>query len=195
MPAGLAAFPLRVSRTEDNKVTVTADSGRTVYRHAVTKGTTDTLNKWTWDEMSILLAPGHYQVHFAGKEGRLGLFWFQTWKGVPLILRTFQTQKFGPSPRLYFYVPPGLRRIAIYFPDGDHAGGFETPVYLPSGERAKVEDRDDGKLMVVSVPPGLDGKVWSLDRLVQYYFNFETLTVPQAFSLSPEVLMVPSDAL
>ena len=195
MPAGLAAFPLRVSRIEDNKVTVTDDSGRTVYRHAVTKGPADTLNHWTWDEMSIPVGPGRYQLHFAGKEGRLGLFRFQTWKGVPLILRTFQTQKFGPSPRLYFYVPHGARKIAIYFPDGDRAGGFETPVYLPNGGRAKTEDRDGGKLMVVSVPAGLDGKAWSLDRLVQPYFNFETLTVPQAFSLSPEVLTVPSDAL
>ena len=105
MPAGLAAFPFRVSRLEDNKVTVTDDAGRAVFAHTVAKAATDNPNKWTWDEMSIPLAPGHYQVHFAGKDGRLGFFVFQTWKGVPLILRTFQTQKFGPSPRLYFYVP------------------------------------------------------------------------------------------
>jgi hypothetical protein len=66
---------------------------------------------------------------------------------------------------------------------------------LPNGGRASVEDRDSGKLMVVPVPPGMDGKAWSLDRLVQPYENFETLTVRQAFSLSPEVFMVPSDAL
>ena len=59
----------------------------------------------------------------------------------------------------------------------------------------KVEERDGGKLLVAAVPPGIDGTVWSLDRLVQPYENFETLTVPQAFSLSPEVLLVPSDAL
>ena len=143
--------------------------------------------------MSIPLAPGHYQVVVDG--GKLGNFTFQTWKGVPLTLRTFQTQKMGPSPRLYFYVPKGLGKIAIFFPNGDRAGGFETPFFLPTGERAKIEERDGGKLVVIPVPAGMDGKVWSLERLVQPYFNFETLNIPQCFSLSPEVLMVPADAV
>ena len=195
MPAGLAALPLRVSRLEDNKVVVTDDAGRTVYTHTVTKAAGDNPNHWTWDELRIPLPPGHYQLHFAGKEGRLGLFLFQTWKGVPLVLRTFQTQKYAPSPRLYLYVPRGVRKIAMYFPYTDQCGGFETPVYLPSGQRAAVEHRDGGKLTIVLVPPDQDGKAWSLDRLVQPYENFETLTVPQAFSLSPETLLVPGDAL
>ena len=195
MPEGLAAFPLRISRLQDNKLTVTDDAGRTIYRHTVTKAAGNNPNKWTWDEMRVPLAPGHYQLHFAGKEGRLGLFLFQTWKGVPLVLRTFQTQKFAPSPQLFFYVPRGVRKIAMYFPYTDQCGGFETPVYLPSGQRAAVEHRDGGKLMIVSVPPDQDGKAWWLERLVQPYENFETLTVPQAFSLSPETLLVPGDAL
>jgi hypothetical protein len=49
--------------------------------------------------------------------------------------------------------------------------------------------------MIVPVPADQDSKAWSLDRLVQPYENFETLTVPQAFSLSPETLLVPGDAL
>jgi hypothetical protein len=195
VPAGLAALPLRVSRLEDNKVAVADDAGRTVYTHTVTKAAGDNPNKWTWDEMRIPLPPGHYQLRFSWKEGRLGLFLFQTWKGVSLVLRTFQTQKFAPSPRLYFYVPRGVRKIAMYFPYTDQCGGFETPLYLPGGQRAAVEHRDGGKLMIVPVPPDQDGKAWSLDRLVQPYENFETLTVPQAFSLSPETLLVPGDAL
>ena len=187
MPEELAAFPLRVSKTEDSKVTVSDDSGRTVYTHDVAKGAAG------WDELSIPLAAGHYQVSIGGNKN--GMLTFQTWKGMPLVLRTFQTQKQCPSPRLYFYVPRGLQKIVIYFPDSFFAGAFETPVFLPNGERATVESRDGGKLMVITVPAEMDGKVWSLDRLVQYIQNFETLTIPQAFSLSPEVLMVPSDAL
>ena len=193
MPEGLAAFPLRVSRTEDSKVTVSDDSGRMVFTREVTKSATDNMNKYTWDEMSIPLAAGHYQVSIVGS--KKGVSMFQTWKGVPLVLWTFNIQKQTPSPRLYFYVPRGLPKIAIYFPNSFFACAFETPVYLPNGERAKVESRDGGKLMVIKVPTGMDGKVWSLDRLVQFYQNFETLTIPQAFSLSPETLMVPRDAL
>ncbi|HRV03968.1 MAG TPA: DUF4838 domain-containing protein [Candidatus Ratteibacteria bacterium] len=194
IPEGLAVFPLRVSRSEDNKITVTDNAGRTIYIHNVTKSDAkDVMNDW--DEMNIPLAPGHYHLNFAGKSGRLGLFKFQTWKDIPLIVRIFQNQKWSPSPRLYFYVPSGLHKIAIYFPGSYRAGGFEIPIYLPNGERAKVEERDNGKLVVVPVPEGTDGKVWSLEKLIQPYFNFEMLNVPQAFSLSPSVLMVPEDAL
>lgn len=194
VPEGLAAVPLRVSRTEDNKVTVLDDAGRTVFEHAITKAPADNMSKYTWDEMSIPLAPGHYRVAFAPKESKLGLFLFQTWKGVPLVLRTFQIQKPIPSPRLYFYVPKGIPKVAIFFPATCRAAAFETPVYLPTGARAKVEERDGGKLMVIPVPAGMDGQVWSLDRLVQYYENFETLTIPQVFAFSPEALLIPEDA-
>ena len=190
--AGLAAFPLRVSRTEGHKVSVTDDAGRTVYSHTVTSG-----GQGEWDEMSIPLAPGHYEVRLSAKGGRVGLLDFQTWKGVPLILRTFQNQKQAPSPKLYFYVPKGLNKVAFYFPYTNRAGGFPTPFYYPNGKpaTASVEERDGGKLAVLPVPAGMDGKIWSFERFIQPYENFEPLTVPQAFSLSPEVLMVPSDAL
>ena len=195
MPAGLDKFPLRVSHTEDNTVTVTDDAGHVAFTHDVSKNAADTLKNLSWDEMNIPLAPGHYQVHFDGKERRLGQFHFQTWKGVPLILRTFQILKGSPSPRLYFYVPHGLRNIAIYFPYTNQAGGFTTLFYDPNGKQVNVDERDGGKLVVAQVPQGMDGKVWSMDKLVQPYANFEMQNVPQAFSLSPEVMMVPSDAL
>jgi hypothetical protein len=189
MPEGLAAFPLRVSRTEDSKVTVSDDSGRTVYTHEVTKAATDNINKYTWDEMSIPLAAGHYQVSIVGS--KIGISTFQTWKGVPLVLRTFNIQKQTPSPRLYFYVPRGLPKIAIYFPNTFYRGALE----MPNGQPAKIDSRDGGKLVVITVPAGMDGKVWFLDGLTQHYGSIETLTIPQAFSLDPDVLMVPSDAL
>ena len=124
----------------------------------------------------------------------LGNFTFQTWKQVPLNLRTFQTQKSGPSPRLYFYVPTGLGKVAFFFPYGVRAGGKELPFYLPDGQRAQIEERDAGKLVVIPIPAGMDGKVWSFERLAQPYKDFQTLTVPQVFALSPDVLSVPDDA-
>ena len=197
VPAGLAAFPLRVSRAVDNTVAISDASGHNVYKHIVTTATTGTAEQKydTWDELSIPLAPGHYTVHFNPKGGRAsGHFRFQTWKGVPLTLRKFLVPKGTGSPKLYFYVPRGLQRIVIYFPLTSHAGGFETAVYAPDGTRATVENRDNGKLLVVPVPRGQDDQVWWLDRVVQPDEPFETVTVPQAFSLSPEGLMVPSDA-
>ncbi len=195
MPKGLAAFPLRVSRIQDNKVSIQDDAGRTVFSRAVTKADGDTIIKWTWDEMSVPCAPGRYRLRFEGKEGRAGTFLFQTWKDIPMVLQTFQTQKPFPSPRLYFYVPRGVPKVAMYFPYSFRAGAFETPMYGPDGNRVKVDERDGGKLVVAAVPAGMDGQVWSMERLVQPNEDFQTLTVPQAFSLEPQALMVPEDAL
>jgi len=197
MLPGLANFPLRVSRMVDNKVTIANATGQTVYQHVTTAATgTAEEKQQAWDELSIPLAPGHYTVHFSPIGGRAsGYFTFQTWRGVPLILRKYISPKGAGSPKLYFYVPRGVRNIAFYFPLTDHAGGFETPVYLPDGTRATVDNRDNGKVMVVPVPAGQDGKVWWLDRFIQPDELMETLNIPQAFSLEPRVLMVPGDAL
>ena len=195
LPNGLSAFPLRVSRNHATKVTVTDDAGHALFAHLVEaagKDVRDTKGV-PWDEMNIPLSPGHYQVVIDG--GRLGNNVFQTWKGMSLTLRSFQILKESPSTQLYFYVPAGLKKIAIFFPQGVRAGGSEVPFFLPDGQRAKIDERDGGKLMVADVPTGMDGKVWSLQKLVQPYFPPETLNIPQCFSLSPEVLMVPSDAL
>ena len=78
-------------------------------------------------------------------------------------------------------------RIVLYLPISIHAGDFETPIYDPTGARAKVGQRDGGKLAWVAVPSGMDGKVWSLDRLVQVNGDFETLTILQVFALEPDV--------
>lgn len=194
MPIGLTAFPLRVTRLVDNKISITNAAGATVYTRNVTKVAADGLK--TWDEMSIPLAPGRYKVSFLATGGRAsGYFKFQTWKGVPIALTTFLVPKGTGAPKLYFYVPKGLQKAAIYFPLGYYAGGFETPVYKPDGTRARVEGRDNSKVMVIAIPTGQDGKVWWLDKFIQPNLPFRTLNIPQAFSIEPQVLMVPSDAL
>jgi hypothetical protein len=195
IPDGLSAFPLRVSRNHATRVTVTDDTGKTFFMHwvePVGKDTNDPKGA-PWDEMSIPLAPGHYQVVVDG--GKAANFTFQTWKGVPLTLRTVQIQKGNYSPRFYFFVPKGLGKVAIFFPYGVRAGGIEPPFCQPDGQLAKIEERSGGRLVVIPVPAGMDSKVWSLEHLVQPYQNFEALNFPQAFSLSPDVLLVPSDAI
>ena len=195
MPNGLAALPLRVSRNRATQVTVTDDAGITRFDHWVEAAGKESNNPKgaPWDEMSVPLPPGHYEVVVNG--GKLANFTFQTWKGVPLNMRTVQIQKGNPSSRLHFYVPKGLGKVAIFFPYGVRAGGIEPPFYQPDGQRVVIEERSGGRLVVFPVPTGMDGKVWSVERLIQPYLNFEALNVPQYFSFSPEVLMVPEDAL
>jgi hypothetical protein len=142
--------------------------------------------------MSIPLASGHYQVHFFAANGRLGQFRFATWSGVPLALRSFLLPKGYTNLRLYFYVPPGQAEIVVYLPE--RLGQF-LKVYDPQDHGEDTQLSEGNRIVTVAVPKGQDGKVWSIDGLMAPDFPIEMLTTPQAFSLRPEVLMVPSDAL
>ncbi len=194
MPHGLANFPLRVSTFVSNAVSITDRTGKVVFSHQVqggTGGSAKTLLN-TWDEMSVPLASGHYQVHFFAANGRLGQFRFSTWSGVPLTLRSFLLPKGYTKLRLYFYVPPGQAEIVVYLPE--RLGQF-LKVYDPQDRGEDTQLSEGNRIVTVAVPKGQDGKVWSIDGLMAPDFPMEMLTTPQAFSLTPEVLMVPSDAL
>lgn len=194
VPTGLDKFPLRVTRLVDNEISIFDTGGRDVFRARIGKTSANGLS--TWDELIVPLAAGRYRVHFHPAGGRAGgYFRFQTWKGVPVILRSFLSPKNGSSPRLYFYVPHGLEKIAMFYPYGDYNGVFGFQVLDPKGNLAAMEFRDNRRVIEVAVPTGEDGKIWSLNRSVSPDLPFRMLNVPQTFSLSPEALMVPSDAL
>ena len=194
MPSGLNALPLRVTRLVDNELTVFDGKGDTVFAQRVETGDASSFS--SWEEITIPLAPGHYSIHFHPTGGRAsGYFNFQTWKGVPLILHSFLSPKGGESPQLYFYVPRGLKKIAMFYPYGDYNGVFHFQVLNPDGVAASIDFQDNRRTMVVDVPAGQDDRIWSLNHSVSPDFPHQMLNLPQAFSLSPEVLMVPSDAL
>jgi len=194
MPHGSANFPLRVSTLVSNSVSITDRVGNVVFSHQVqvgTGGSPETLLH-TWDEMSIPLASGHYQVHFFAANGRSGQFRFATWQGIPLTLRSFLLPKGYTNLRLYFYVQPGQAEIVVYLPG--LLGQF-LRVYDPQGHGEGTQLSEGNRIVTVAVPKGQDGKVWSMNGLMAPDYPIEMLTTPQAFSLTPEVLMVPSDAL
>ena len=194
IPQGLANFPLRVSTLVSNTVSITDRTGNVVFSHQVQGETGEPAKTLlnTWDEMSIPLASGRYQVHFFAANGRLGQFRFATWLGVPLTLRSFLLPKGYSNLRLYFYVRPDQAEIVVYLPDG--LGQF-LKVYGPQGHREDTQLSEGNRIVTVAVPKGQGGKVWSIDGLMAPNFPMEMLTAPQAFSLTPEVLMVPSDSL
>ena len=68
--------------------------------------------------------------------------------------------------------------------------------YNPAGEKVEPIIKDAGKLFLVDVPAGQDGKVWSVKDLVSPKgLQVETLNVPRVFSFFPDTLHVPADAL
>ncbi len=64
--------------------------------------------------------------------------------------------------RLYFAVPAGLRELPISL-DRDEAATVR--IYGPDGSLAKQQSHEDfkGVEFTVNVPPGLDGRTWSLE--------------------------------
>jgi hypothetical protein len=188
-PPGMKALPLRASLYYSMKVNVVDDKAKNIYQHAIT-GIKEYEKS---EEMPIPIPhPGRYTIQFRPIAG--GGFWFQTARGVPLTFGRFISEMGAPSPRLYFYVPKGLKTIAMYYPDALGGGGAGT-VKNAQGDVVPLERHDGGKLVTATVAPGQDGTVWSLEGSRSPNAPHRMLNVPEAFAFSPETLLVPADAL
>jgi hypothetical protein len=133
-------------------------------------------------------APGRYQIVIEG----LGL---RVPPGVPILLQgnnyVNSQYLYGRLPYQYFYVPKGLKRIAVDIPYD-----LKPTFYNPAGEQVKPIIKDAGKLFLVDVPAGQDEKIWSVKDLVSPKgIQAKMLNVPRIFSFHPEMLYVPADAL
>ncbi len=125
--------------------------------------------------------PGRYRLRITDQKT---IFTIRLPAGVPLVTRAFLSPDL--SPRVYFYVPKGLRRMALYVPG-------VIPVTFTDSNGKEVPYSGD-KLAVIDVPPGEDGKIWSLHGY-KSWSSIHMLNLPRVFALSPESLMVPADAL
>jgi len=92
----------------------------------------------------------------------------------------------APCPRLYFFVPKGIKRLALY-------AASAVPIELLDGDGKLVGDKANG-LIVKDVPAGQDGKVWSL-RGFKGWTPLLPLNFPAKFAYTPDALIVPNDAL
>ncbi|NQU09910.1 hypothetical protein HQ590_03900 [bacterium] len=79
------------------------------------------------------------------------------------------------SSRLYFYVPPGLRKLAFH-------STSVVPVDLRDSDGNPVA-HDGGKVCAVDVPAGQDGKVWSVAKMKSYR-PWRLLNAPNAFAFA-----------
>ncbi len=192
IPAGLDALPIRVTRLVGIQIRATDINGSVVATGTVTQGA----GRTDWAEISLALLPGQYRINFRPAGGRArGFYSFQTLRDVPVTLTKFLSPKGTPSPRLYFYVPPGLKNLAMYYPLGDFGGVFRFGIRDPDSKLVQPRYADLHRTIVVPIAAGQDGKVWSLERSVSPSQPHLMLNAPQAFSLAPETLMVPASAL
>ncbi|GLK69714.1 DUF4838 domain-containing protein [Hansschlegelia plantiphila] len=194
VPAGRDRFRLSVSRRVASVITIFDTERREVDSRVVSK--TPAGAPASDQELDFALDPGRYVVNIHPDGGRkAGYVTFRTEPGAAVTLRTFLSPKSAPSPRLYFFVPPGLKRLAIYYPLGVFEGVRGFNVFRPDGVPAPIDFQDGRRVLLIDVPHGADGKIWSLTRSVSPNEPFRMLNAPQAFSLSPNTLMIPRDAL
>ncbi|MEO6906413.1 MAG: hypothetical protein ABI210_00850, partial [Abditibacteriaceae bacterium] len=187
VPQGLKSLPFRIDLYYDKTITLLDSGGKAIW-HTDVKG----LKNYQVDELNIPLpSAGHYTIQIGCSAG----LEFQTFKGLDMVFPGFIAEMGAPSPRVYFYVPSGLRTIAMYIPAGDFGGSAPQVVMDPNGKQVLIKSYDGGTLVIANVPEGQDGKAWSLVGVRTPNAPMRLLNAPNFFSLSPETLLVPQDAL
>jgi hypothetical protein len=112
--------------------------------------------------------------------------------GVTLL--PFTTSKGQASPPLYFFVPKGVKNVAIH----ELLGLPETlqpRLWTASGEEVKAQVHEGRTVLLYPVPAGQDGKVWKIARIVAPNGPIDILNAPATFAFSPDALLVFKDAL
>jgi len=107
--------------------------------------------------------------------------------GTPITLRSSLDDPLNLSGRwtLYFYVPPGTKRIGLF-------GGGAGRILDPEGQPALVLDQRKPGYYSISVPPGQDGRLWKIDRASG---AVRLLTVPPYLARSPDELLLPQEVV
>ncbi|MEO6908349.1 MAG: DUF4838 domain-containing protein, partial [Abditibacteriaceae bacterium] len=188
IPEGLTSLPFRTDLYYDKTIQVTDSFGNDIWNTSV-KGRKDYDHS---AEFNIPIArAGRYTIKLSTSGG----LWFQTLKGLEMVFPNFISEMGAPSPQLYFYVPHGLKTIAMWLPAGDFDGSAPQVVIDPDNNQVPIENYDGGSLVIVKVPDGQDGKAWSIVSVRSPNAPIRMLNVPNYFGFSPDTLMVPEDAL
>jgi hypothetical protein len=115
--------------------------------------------------------------------------------GVGVELQEFRIPASKPVD-LFFCVPKFEKRVAVYSRSRIQPAtkrGFE--LVDGGGRVVPAELSDAGHVLSAAVPPGQDGKVWTLRRAVAPNASLRLLNAPQRFALSRRALRVPVGAL
>lgn len=184
--AQILSFPLRVANVDGTtKVDVLDRNNKVVFESTVTS--TPQWRESTGQVQIKVPLPGHYLIRLRNQGNSIRV---QAPPKVRLLFRTFLTNNGGPSPRLYFYVPVGLKTLAI----SQYTSALPH-LYGPDGKEVTLEMHDNGLLLLAKVPAGQDGKVWALEEIRAPNGPLYLLNAPHVFSFFPDTLMVPTDAL
>lgn len=126
--------------------------------------------------------PGAYHIQIRGEGARKIYFP----EGVPMVNTTYVS--LGRSSNVYFYVPKGRQKVAMYLI------AVTKPRFFDGSGQPVEYDGHPSRQFVLDVPAGQDGKVWSFQNF-KGKDQIQPMNLPNAFSLSPDTMLVPEDAL
>lgn len=178
---------LRVAAERELRVTVFDEAGDTTF---IERFEGDP--QWTerWHDVSIpFAATGVYRVAIWSPKRT---FRFSFGNELPVSLDGWVNSQGRPTPRLFFFVPRNVDRVAAYT---SYTPAGPPRFFDPTGTEVKPMFVDGGKLMLFDVPPEHRGTVWSLDRAKCPNEPLQMLNVPGLFAFDRASLLVPSDAL
>jgi hypothetical protein len=184
--ANLKSLTLKIGCEKAIRVRVTGAGKRIVFNEMLETGPA-----WreTWTEVKIPLAePGLYRIQLwsPGRPFRLPVP-----AGVPLVMPEFKNSQGLPTPKLYFFVPEGLKRLALVT---TYSAAGPPRFFDPQGAEVKPQLVDGGKMLLIDIPARQAGQVWSLSHAKVPNQPLRFLNAPQAYAFFPETLLIPEDA-
>lgn len=185
VPAGMKSLALKVSPTKSVRLRLNSADDANLSDQVVEAKPGAAAEEWTAIDIP-LPGPGRYTLEAQSAKTRFSI---QAPAGVAFTLRRFTNSQGQPAPRLYFYVPKGLKTIAIHF-----SYGMLPRFYDNTGAEVAPQTKNVPGIVLADVPAGQDGKVWSLEN-VRSPRPMTMLNVPQLFGFYADSLLIPQDAL
>ncbi|MBL8830193.1 MAG: DUF4838 domain-containing protein, partial [Planctomycetaceae bacterium] len=187
IPPGRKSVTLKLAIEQPVRLTL-LDANGSVVKNTTLTGTAEGLKHW--QEVTINTAePGAYQLLLWSPKRTFGL---QMPLDVPHSLPGWTNSQGRPTPRLHFYVPQSIERVAIY---ARYIAAGPPKFFDPAGKEVTPMFVDEGRLMLIDIPESQRGQVWSLDKAKCPIEFLQMLNVPGSFAFSAEALLVPEDAI
>jgi hypothetical protein len=129
-------------------------------------------------------APGLYVFEFRDSKAGWRVSIGADQPAALLLQRNVWLPQTGAAPPQYFYVPKGQRQIEYFWNGGPHQ-------VVDATGKVALEVKTKCEVVIVPVPPGMDGRVWRFSKLKLgslWFFN-----LPNQLSFSPRTLLVPRE--
>ncbi len=138
----------------------------------------------TWNSLKVPTpAAGLYQMQiFDAKVG----FAVKTPTNLPFVLKG-RFVSTDLSPKVCFFIPKGLKRAVFYA-----QGAIPFSLFDPEG--VELQEKVN-QFVAFDVPPGKDGKVWSLAKFKGGWNPIRALNYPGLFALSSEGMLAPEETV